>query len=72
MWARVDGRNIEEVSMKRILLAASVLAIVGTAALTPASAQVFLGADNGGVGVQVGPGRALPPSVLKRLRLCAG
>jgi len=41
--------------MKRILLAASVLALAGAATLTPASAQVFLGADPGGVGVQVGP-----------------
>jgi len=41
--------------MKRILFAASALAIAGAAALTPASAQVYFGADRGGVGVQVGP-----------------
>ena len=41
--------------MKRILLAASVLAIATAAAFTPARAQVYLGADPGGVGVQVGP-----------------
>ena len=31
--------------MKRILFAASALAIAGAAALTPASAQVYFGAD---------------------------
>ena len=41
--------------MKRILFAASALAIATTAAFTPAAAQVYLGADPGGVGVQVGP-----------------
>jgi hypothetical protein len=40
--------------MKRILFAAAALAVIGAAA-TPASAQVYLGADPGGVGVQVGP-----------------
>lgn len=39
--------------MKRILFAAAALALA--AAVTPASAQVYLGADPGGVGVQVGP-----------------
>jgi len=41
--------------MKRILFAVSALAIASAAALTPANAQVYLGADPGGVGVQVGP-----------------
>jgi hypothetical protein len=41
--------------MRRILFAASALAIAGAAALTPANAQLYLGADRGGVGVQVGP-----------------
>ena len=41
--------------MKRILIAASALAIASTFAFTPAKAQVYLGADPGGVGVQVGP-----------------
>ena len=40
--------------MKRILIAAAALALIGAAA-TPASAQVYLGADPGGVGVAVGP-----------------
>jgi hypothetical protein len=40
--------------MKRTLFAAATLAIVG-AATVPASAQVWVGADPGGVGVQVGP-----------------
>jgi hypothetical protein len=39
--------------MKRILFAAVTLAIVG--AVTPAGAQVYVGADPGGVGVNVGP-----------------
>jgi hypothetical protein len=39
--------------MKRILFAAAALAIAG--AVTPAAAQVYLGADAGGVGVNVGP-----------------
>ena len=38
--------------MKRILFAAAALAMLGAA---PASAQVWAGADPGGVGVQVGP-----------------
>jgi hypothetical protein len=46
--ARTGGR-----SMKRILFAASALAIA--AVVTPASAQVWVGAEPGGVGVQVGP-----------------
>jgi hypothetical protein len=41
--------------MKRILFAASALVIAGAAALTPANAQVYLGADPGGVDVEVGP-----------------
>jgi len=40
--------------MKRILMAAAALAIAGAVAV-PASAQVWVGADPGGVGVQVGP-----------------
>jgi hypothetical protein len=40
--------------MKRILIAAAALALIG-AVVTPASAQVYLGADPGGVGVAVGP-----------------
>lgn len=40
--------------MKRILFAAAAVAMLG-AATVPASAQVWLGADPGGVGVQVGP-----------------
>jgi hypothetical protein len=40
--------------MKRILIAAAALALIGAAG-TPASAQVYLGADPGGVGVAVGP-----------------
>ena len=36
--------------MKRILIAASALAIASTFAFTPAKAQVYLGADPGGVG----------------------
>jgi hypothetical protein len=39
--------------MKRILLAAATLAAMGVAA--PANAQLYVGADPGGVGVQVGP-----------------
>ena len=39
--------------MKRILIAASALAIASTFAFTPAKAQVYLGADPGGVGVQL-------------------
>jgi hypothetical protein len=39
--------------MKRILIAAAALAMVG--AVTPAAAQVYVGADPGGVGVNVGP-----------------
>jgi hypothetical protein len=39
--------------MKRILFAAVALAIAAIA--TPAGAQVWVGADAGGVGVQVGP-----------------
>jgi len=38
--------------MKRILFAAVALAMLGAA---PAGAQVWAGADPGGVGVQVGP-----------------
>ena len=41
--------------MKRILFAVSALAMAGAATLTSANAQVYLGADPGGVGVQVGP-----------------
>jgi len=41
--------------MKRILFALSALAMAGAASLTSANAQVYLGADPGGVGVQVGP-----------------
>ena len=41
--------------MKRILFAVSAFAIASAAALTPANAQVYLGADPGGAGVQVGP-----------------
>ena len=41
--------------MKRILFAVSAVAIAGATMLTPANAQVYLGADPGGVGVQVGP-----------------
>ena len=40
--------------MKRVLFAIAALAIA-SASLTPANAQVWLGADPGGVGVQVGP-----------------
>jgi hypothetical protein len=39
--------------MKRILFAAAAVAAIGIAA--PASAQVYVGADPGGVGVNVGP-----------------
>ncbi|MGH6665462.1 MAG: hypothetical protein ACREB2_11255 [Pseudolabrys sp.] len=39
--------------MKRLLIAAATLAAM--AVMAPASAQVFVGADPGGVGVQVGP-----------------
>jgi hypothetical protein len=39
--------------MKRIVLAVAALAAMAVAA--PASAQVFVGADPGGVGVQIGP-----------------
>jgi len=39
--------------MKRLLLGVAVMALF--AAFTPANAQVYLGADPGGVGVQVGP-----------------
>jgi hypothetical protein len=39
--------------MKRLLIGVAAVAIF--AALTPANAQVYLGADPGGVGVQVGP-----------------
>lgn len=40
--------------MKRILVAAAAVAMLG-AATVPASAQIWAGADPGGVGVQVGP-----------------
>lgn len=40
--------------MKKFLIAASAAAALGVAAV-PASAQVFVGADPGGVGVEVGP-----------------
>ena len=39
--------------MKRLLFVVAAAATLGIAA--PASAQVFLGADSGGVGVQLGP-----------------
>jgi hypothetical protein len=39
--------------MKRILFVAAALVIAGAA--TPAVAQVYVGADTGGVGVNVGP-----------------
>jgi hypothetical protein len=39
--------------MKRLVFGVAAAALF--AALTPANAQVFLGADPGGVGVQVGP-----------------
>lgn len=39
--------------MKRILFAAAAVVVLG--AIAPANAQVYLGADPGGVGVQVGP-----------------
>ena len=39
--------------MRRILLAT--LAVATVLAAMPASAQVFIGADRGGAGVQVGP-----------------
>ena len=39
--------------MKKLLFAAVAAATLGVAA--PASAQLFVGADPGGVGVQVGP-----------------
>ena len=39
--------------MKRLLIVVAAAATLGIAA--PASAQVFLGADSGGVGVQLGP-----------------
>jgi hypothetical protein len=42
--------------MRRILIAASALSLLmAAAAFTPANAQVYFGADPGGVGVQVGP-----------------
>jgi len=39
--------------MKKLLFVVAAIATLGLAA--PASAQVFLGADSGGVGVQLGP-----------------
>ena len=39
--------------MRKLLFAATAIAAIGVAA--PAGAQVYLGADPGGVGVQVGP-----------------
>jgi hypothetical protein len=39
--------------MKKLLFAAAAASVL--VAAVPASAQVFLGADPGGVGVQVGP-----------------
>jgi hypothetical protein len=44
---------MEDMSMKKILLASLTAAAV--LAAMPASAQVFMGADRGGAGVQVGP-----------------
>jgi hypothetical protein len=39
--------------MKKVLFGLAVVGMLGIAA--PAGAQVFLGADSGGVGVQLGP-----------------
>ena len=39
--------------MKKLLIAASAVAMIAAAA--PASAEIWAGADPGGVGVQVGP-----------------
>ena len=39
--------------MKRLLFVVAAIATLGIAA--PAGAQVFMGADSGGVGVQLGP-----------------
>ena len=41
--------------MRTMLLAAAAAAAVTVTVAAPASAQVYLGADPGGVGVQVGP-----------------
>jgi hypothetical protein len=41
--------------MKKLIFGVAAAALFGAVALTPASAQVYVGADPGGVGVQVGP-----------------
>ena len=43
----------KEIPMKKLLIAASAVAMIAAAA--PASAEIWAGADPGGVGVQVGP-----------------
>jgi hypothetical protein len=47
-----EGNNKEEVMRKLLLTAAAGAFLV---AAVPASAQVYMGADPGGAGVQVGP-----------------
>jgi hypothetical protein len=53
MGAELNQRIVEEIVMRKLLFVAAAVAALGVAA--PASAQVFIGADQSGAGVQIGP-----------------